>query len=1193
MRHEIKIEGLLGQTAISGLIDTGATLSYISEDTFNSDILKPYRKDRNIIISDLLIELGDGSTLNSGRAITLPIIIDDRKYTVKFHVIPNLARSFIFGRDFCRQNKIILDMSNNSYHFKDELNRRDTAQTFLYLIDDCCVPAYSATSSPVKLSTKISPVEGDLFCEKSSKLAQRFGIFAASGVVGAAQANTSFLFHLANLSNKNVLLPKKTIVGVCRPVKEGEIIDTNNDSQSVFDTLNLLKVNETLTSPESESEKHSLIDYDDHFAALYEQFKIDDSRFSEEEGARIKALIYEFRDIFKDEPSTTYLATHHIDLSDDRPINQSPYRKSRAERDIICTQVETMLKNNIVEPSRSPWASPVVLIPKPDGSMRFCIDYRKLNDVTIRDVYPLPRIDDSLALLGGNQFFSSLDMAAGYWQIAMADKDKNKTAFITEDGLYHFKVMPFGLNNAPATFQRLMDAVLAGLKWKTLLVYLDDIIVFSSSFDRHIKDLHDAFIRIREANLRLKANKCSLFSSELKYLGFIVSREGIRPNPDKVKAILNMPAPNCATEARSFIGKCNYYRGHIPWFSKLMDPIYNTLLVTKKFLWTSKANQNFKEIKEHLAQAPLLRHPDFDLLFKLQTDACDTGIGGVLSQKFNGVEHPIWYLSRQLSPAEKKWCPREKEALAIIWACEKCRPYLIGVKFTIETDHHSLQWLQKAKSPARLVRWALRLSEYDFDIKYRKGDDNSNADALSRLADPSEEASMTNLDDRMTIFALDIKSWKEYDFDVNKMKTAQDDSGLRTLIQECRENGNISVCAKYELNDGLLFKKNPGRQPLLMVPPSFVEPLLRLYHNNELAVHLSRDRLYNLLRKRFYWIGMYMDVANWVNACLPCRRFKPPQPTFNGLLLPIVTVKPFETVGLDIIGPIHRSNSSHKYILVAIDLFTNWVEACPLRSITAEEVTNSFFKIIITRHGCPLNVLTDQGSQFKTLFKSLCNDFEIKHLTTTAYHQQCNGKVEKFNNFLITSLATIAKSNQSNWADLIDNCLMIYRTTVSRTLKDSPFFLLYGRDPVLPQDLKFGQSSWTGDSPISLDDLLLNHKTQLLANLKDAYNNLLNTKADYQKTYKDYYDKSHVEKCFAIDDLVMIYTKVPKKGLSLKLLPKWDGPFRISERLDTVTYRVESIDGTKIMAVHVQRMRKYRPWIDEERRVGIKEPGQT
>jgi hypothetical protein len=385
---------------------------------------------------------------------------------------------------------------------------------------------------------------------------------------------------------------------------------------------------------------------------------------------------------------------------------------------MIKEMTDEMLQNGIIQPSMSPWASPIVLVKKKDGKQRFCIDFRRLNKITVRDVYPIPRIEDCLTALGGNHWFSTFDMHAGFWQIEMLEQDKQKTAFIVDGGLYEFNVMPFGLTNATATFQRYMDMVLAGLKWTSLLVYLDDVCVFATTLKQHLERLEEAFSRFRLYNLKLNASKCHVLKKEFTYLGHIVTGEGIKADKKKINAVLAMPTPKNIKQLRSFLGLCNYYRKFIKNYTLHCAPLYE--LLSKEFSWTEEATEVFERLKLLLTTTPMLHYPDFKKVFKVSTDASDEGIGGVLSQTNDeGEEKVIQYISRTLQPAEQKWSVREKEALAIIFACETFRPYLYGSKFIIYTDHQSLQWLMKATTPARLVRWALRLAEYDFEIKYK------------------------------------------------------------------------------------------------------------------------------------------------------------------------------------------------------------------------------------------------------------------------------------------------------------------------------------------------------------------------------------------------------------------------------------------------------------------------------------------
>ncbi|CAF1476348.1 unnamed protein product [Didymodactylos carnosus] len=383
----------------------------------------------------------------------------------------------------------------------------------------------------------------------------------------------------------------------------------------------------------------------------------------------------------------------------------------------------------------APWAAPVVLAPKKDGTLRFCVDYRKLNVLTVKDAYPIPRVDDTLDSLQQAKFVSTLDLRSGYWQVEMDPESRAKIAFVTPRGLFEFNVMPFGLCNAPATFQRLMDIVLAGLKWQSCLVYIDDIIIFSPTFEQHLLDLEAVFLRLKEANLTLKASKCEFCRKELKYLGHLITPDGIKPDPSLVSAVQRFPPPQKIKDLQSFLGLTGYYRRFVKNYAKIAEPLLVQLRKnpSRSFFWDSDCQAAFCLLKDKLTHAPIMNVPNFCHPFILEVDACDYGLGAILVQEYDQHKYVIAYASRTLTPAERKYGATEKEALAIVWATKHFRPYIEGVHVTVRSDCKALQWLKNFKdSTGRLARWALKLDAFDLTIEHRSGKTNENADALSR-----------------------------------------------------------------------------------------------------------------------------------------------------------------------------------------------------------------------------------------------------------------------------------------------------------------------------------------------------------------------------------------------------------------------------------------------------------------------------
>ncbi|GBL83266.1 Retrovirus-related Pol polyprotein from transposon 297, partial [Araneus ventricosus] len=403
-------------------------------------------------------------------------------------------------------------------------------------------------------------------------------------------------------------------------------------------------------------------------------------------------------------------------------------RKEEAEH-----LVKEMVDNGIIEESSGPWASPIVLVKKKDGSTRFCVDYRKLNEITKKDSYPLPRIDDTLDALNGSQWFTTLDLKSGYWQVEVRPEDREKTAFTTGQGLWQFKVMPFGLCNAPATFERLMETVLRGLSSEACLVYLDDIIIVGRTFEEHLSNHRKVFQRLQNANLKLSPKKCRFFQKEVTYLGHVISAEGVKTDPGKIKAVVDWPRPETIHDLRSFLGLCTYYRRFVKNFSTIARPLHKLTETKSNFNWTEECEKSFNSLKQALTSSPILTYPRTDKDFILDTDASNEGIGAVLSQNIGNEEHVIAYFSKSLGKPERNYCVTRKELLAIVKSIEHLHHYLYGQKFLLRTDHASLRWLLNFKEPeGQIARWIQRLQKYDFEIQHRKGTSHGNADALSR-----------------------------------------------------------------------------------------------------------------------------------------------------------------------------------------------------------------------------------------------------------------------------------------------------------------------------------------------------------------------------------------------------------------------------------------------------------------------------
>lgn len=462
---------------------------------------------------------------------------------------------------------------------------------------------------------------------------------------------------------------------------------------------------------------------------------------SSEEAQHVDQLIKKHSDVFhlpEDKLGFTNAVKHNIKTTTDVPIHTKQYRFPPVHKGEIDSQVQQLLTNEIIKPSTSPYNSPLWIVPKKADSKgnkrwRMVIDYRALNERTVGDAYPLPNITEILDQLGSAKYFSVFDLASGFHQIHMSEEDAPKTAFSTPYGHYEFQRMPFGLKNAPATFQRLMDQVLSGLQGNELFVYLDDIVLYSSSLREHEIKFERLAARLRAANLKLQPDKCEFLRPEVMYLGHIIGKDGVRPDPKKIEAVQNFPQPKNPKAIKQFLGLAGYYRRFIPSFSKVAKPLTELLKKETVFHWGQEQNKAFCILRKALCSEPLLQYPDFTKPFVVTTDASQIAIGGILSQGAIGKDQPIAYTSRLLNDAEQNYSTIERELLAIVYAVNHFRPYLFGRKFQLVTDHKPLVWLNSVKDPtSRLVRWRLKLAEYEYEVVYKAGKSNVNADALSR-----------------------------------------------------------------------------------------------------------------------------------------------------------------------------------------------------------------------------------------------------------------------------------------------------------------------------------------------------------------------------------------------------------------------------------------------------------------------------
>lgn len=889
-------------------------------------------------------------------------------------------------------------------------------------------------------------------------------------------------------------------------------------------------------------------------------------------------LLQEYRDVFSKSTRNmglTTLTKHKIDVGDAAPIKCRPYRVSQKERQLIDEQIREMLESNVIRPCHSPWASPVVLVKKKDGSTRFCVDYRKLNNVTRKSTYPIPNIDDILTYLGDSKYFTTLDMFSGYWQVEIEEESKQYTAFIAQGhGLYEFNVLSFGLCNAPATFQHLADQVFDGMKWRDVLIYLDDIVVFSRTWEEHLEKLERVFKRLREAGLTLKPSKCIYAKPEVKLLGHVVSKEGIAPDEEKLRAIRDFPEPKTIKHVQSFVGLCNYYRKFIKNFSIIARPLHMAIKKETGFVWGFEQRKSFEVLKKKLTTAPVLQHFNPNKGCELRVDACTVGIGAILLQEGeDGHPHPVAYVSRSLSNAEKNYTITELEGLAAIWSLGYLRHLIYGRPVKIVSDHHALCWIRSLKDPTgRLARWSLRLSEFDYTIVHKNGAAHADADCLSRNPVLAAAGNMENVDD-----IDDIPTFILLPEDIAKEQQA--DPSLKMLIAAFQNPQDVPIgvakrAKNFRFVDGVLYKVNPlpeGPDNLLVIPAHLREEILYSHHSEPLAGHLGLTKTLFKIKERYFWESLQKDVERFVRGCEDCQARKGQQNKKPvGLLQPIEVGTPFERVGIDLLGPFRRSRSGKTMIIVATDYATRWVETEALSSGQAKPVAKFILEKIITRHGSPRYILSDQGKTFRSnLVRELLKCMGTCNQYTTAYHPSCNGLTERFNKTLANMLSMYTNEQQTDWDEYLSLVTFAYNTARQDTTQFSPFMLVYGREAIQPTEANLHEVCKSPDA-CAIRERALAVRSLAVENIKKK-----------QGKDKKRYDSKHRYLEFKKGDQVKVFTPVRKVGRSEKLLLRWFGPYYIVEKKSQVDYLVQKgpTSRSKSEVVHVSRILPYHdPW---------------
>ena len=910
-----------------------------------------------------------------------------------------------------------------------------------------------------------------------------------------------------------------------------------------------------------------------------------------------------------------------------KPVFRPPYRLSPAEREEVEKQVKHLLEMGYITPSSSPYGSPILFVPKPNGKLRMCVDYRMLNDITIKNRYSMPRSDDLIDSLGGSKVFSALDLTSGYWQIRLAPGESEKTAFRTHFGHFEWKVLPFGLCNAPATFQSLVNRIFAekGYLNKFCAVYLDDILVYSKSTEEHVEHLNKVFAVLREHKLYANPEKCQFNRSELNYLGHVIGKDGIKVDPRKIEVVKNYPTPANAKEVRSFIGLATYFRRFIQGFSALARPLHALTHKGAKWQWDTLRHNAFVALKEALVSAPVLAMPDWDKPFEVVCDASVHGVGAVILQE----NHPIAYESQKFHDAAYNYDTGEQELLAVVHALRKFRCYVEGKRFTLVTDHEPLTFLQgQPRLSRKLARWYEFLQSFDFEWKHRPGRINV-ADPLSRI--PGLQGFVSCRIMHIGCLAMRVRAC------VTRRRSPRNHKTDLPVVDQ-RSNASITtngdgsspvhpdtgnrpfppppngeplpfldrVKAAYARDiwfettaptDDSLVKENDlwwklqkdGANALLVIPDGdgLRKECIRMCHDSLFGGHFGTTKTLHLVRRSFWWPkDLRPMVRDYVNTCQKCQEIKSPTHAPYGMLSSHrIPTRLWESISMDFVVKLPETERGNDAILVVVDRLSKYIicVACSEEGLTAPKLIRLLKENVFKYVGYPQHLVCDRDPRCTSHeFQNWAKQLSVDMAMNTAYHSRANGQTERFNLTLENYLRAFVEPNLTNWDELLPDAQLAINNSWQESIQNTPYFVNFGEHPWIP-GLTFKQalrrSNPRGlDEDISKSDRLSLRRRwpkERAAVLSHARECIVRA----TERTKRQFDKSRNAIEFQVGDRVLLNTRNLKfKGLECrKLMPRFIGPFTIEERVGSVSYKLTLPDTMAVHPVfHVELLRPFR-----------------
>lgn len=1176
----------IGVTA-SVLVDSGSTTNFISKRfCFKNRIAA--RKISKVQI----VKLADGSTQPTSSIVTtVAMYINNQKVRENLLVFPIGSYDIILGMPFLKKYNPTINWNDNTLTFTENQKKNQINDILMNIAKENknlenVIIKKKFTHSIILPTTPPIPIENKMIENENNTINEKRKIRRQKRTENKLKYKKNQITNEITNKSKN---EKKNTYEVCHFTKRDirKISKSNNEHLFLLHIRPKKKVNYLANEMNNLNNTTSANANDN---SNYNKENPIDDKYE----MKMNTLRQRYIDVFPEElpkglPPKRIL-DHKINLiPDSKPTFKNYYRMSPKDLEEVKEHLKEMLDQGFIRESHSPYGAPVLFALKPgETKRRFCVDYRDLNKITVKDRYPIPRVDDLIEQLHGAKYFTKIDLRSGYFQVRIDPNDIEKTAFVTRYGQYEFLVLPFGLTAAPSTFVAIMNDVFKEYTDQFVVVYLDDILIYSKTAEEHLNHVQLVLDKLRINKLYAKEKKCEFMKRSVKFVGFIVSERGLEVDNVKVQAVQDWPVPQSIKDVRSFLGFVSYYRKFIRNHSEIVAPIseltktVTSTNTTNKFIWPLEAQTAFEKMKVAMSSAPVLVLPDATLPYVINTDASGFAIGACIMQDHGNGLQPIAFMSKKMLAAERNYPVHHKELLAIIVALKTWRHLVHGAQCVVRviTDHKSIVHLQtQPKLSERQVRWNEFLAEFgnDLQIEYQAGKTNVVADALSRRADHIDASdSVTDTTDEihnLTVININLKEQikEQYENDLITKEILK--IGARKVSR--RTDQHITV------RDGIIYYDNtriyiPDNENLKIT-------LISEHHDNKLSAHFGSEKVIKFIERNYYWPKLREDIRLYIKTCLICQRIKPSNKKKAGLLFPLpIPNKKWQSASMDFITQLPRSANGYDAIMVVCDRLSKEAIFVEMHTTaTAPQVAQLYFNHVCRRRGFPQSIVSDRDSKFTSLFwQALWKLFDTRLNMSTAFHPQTDGQTERTNRTLEQVLRAFVNEKQDNWDELLAYAEMAYNNAIQSSTGFSPYYINNGEHMMLPSALITVDENNNKKDNVSSN----NEKVEeMVSRMRDTMELMKENLKIAQSRQKKNADENRREEEYEVGDKVLLSTADLKytEGQK-KLLDKQIGPYEIIQKISAVAYKL--LLPTRLSRIHpVFHISKLLPYNDTDK----------